>query len=146
MQTKTAIRTVSRLWDEMVDSFSPKDPDTITWEEEHRLVNEAEEAFRALCGRVADRFGLDPDDLLNASRFDDWKQDEMRHKAQMASIPWEPWVDDEGNHHHGRVCHEAWDRGLNCQCIPQAERDRIKNALAREADINDVIGEGWGPY
>ncbi len=46
---------------------------------------------------------------------------------------------------HKPICQEYWDRGLNCMCIPQEEQDRIKAALKRGEDIDDIIDPSWGP-
>lgn len=46
---------------------------------------------------------------------------------------------------HKPICHEYWDRGLNCPCIPQAEQERIASAVARGDDIDNIIDPGWGP-
>jgi len=38
---------------------------------------------------------------------------------------------------HKPICHEYWDRGLNCECIPKEEQDR----LAKGGEVDP----GWGP-
>jgi len=41
-------------------------------------------------------------------------------------------VDDSG---HTAMCHEYWDRGLECQCIPEG----VKDAIRRGANPEDVM-------
>jgi hypothetical protein len=50
-----------------------------------------------------------------------------------------------GEYKHKPICHEYWDRGLNCPCIPEEENQRITQALNRGESIDDVIDAGWGP-
>ncbi len=46
---------------------------------------------------------------------------------------------------HKPICHEYWENGLNCPCIPQEELDRIAAAVKRGDDPRDIIDPGWGP-
>lgn len=58
------------------------------------------------------------------------------------------WIEreDQGWSPHNDKCKEYWDRGLNCPHIPQEEQDRIKSALKRGDDIDDIIDPGWGQF
>lgn len=47
---------------------------------------------------------------------------------------------------HKAVCHEYWERGLNCPCIPQHELNRIAAAVKRGDSVDDIIDPGWGQY
>ena len=56
-----------------------------------------------------------------------------------------PCICNEPPTTHTAMCHEYWDRGLNCMCIPPEENKRIASALKRGESIDDVIDPGWGP-
>ena len=58
---------------------------------------------------------------------------------------WDKLVPAQPESTHKPICHEYWDRGLNCPCIPQAEQDRIKAAIKRGDSVDDIIDPGWGP-
>ncbi len=92
---------------------------------------------------VARRFNITTDDVWHAAQ--DLVHGGEQRKFE-ATTPWEPWTDENGKRRHGRVCHEHFDRGLNCSCIPEAENQRISAALARGDDADDVIGPGWGQF
>ena len=51
----------------------------------------------------------------------------------------------DNDYGHKPICHEYWDRGLNCMCIPPEENKRIASALKRGESIDDIIDPGWGP-
>lgn len=46
-----------------------------------------------------------------------------------------PCICDEPETTHTAVCHEYWDRGLDCQCIPED----VKQALRDGARPEDVM-------
>lgn len=55
-------------------------------------------------------------------------------------------IDPEPESPHNEMCHEYWDRGLNCTHIPPEEQRRIASALRRGDNVDDIIDPGWGQF
>lgn len=92
---------------------------------------------------VARAYHITTNDVWDSAQYLEHVEDQRRDEA---TIPWDAWTDDAGVSHHGRVCFEHHERGLNCSCIPEAEQQRIKAALARGEAADDVIGPEWGQF
>jgi len=105
-----------------------------------KVYEEVEERHADLVARA---FDITPNEVWEAAQELEYGEDKCRFDA---ITPWDPWTDESGKRHHGQVCHEHWERGLNCSCIPVEEQQRIKAALARGDAHDDIIGPGWGQY
>lgn len=150
---KIAVKTFNRIWKEFDKAIQPE-LDGIFPKGEPQwpgdwVANYADEHYDELLELVAEKFGIkkwmhqSPAQVLQ-DYVELYKENQDRKRLE-STVPWEPWTDEDGTHHHGLVCHEHWDRGFNCQCIPEAEQERIKKALQRGDDPADVIDPGWGP-
>jgi hypothetical protein len=105
-----------------------------------RIYEETEQRHLNL---VAFAYHITTDDVWDVSQRLEHDEEARRFAA---TTPWEAYTDDAGVRHHGRLCHEHWDRGLNCSCISEQEQQRIKSALARGDAHDDIIGPGWGQF
>ena len=140
---KHAHKAVERIWtdiDKSIDDEYPREVvDGMDWGAMMRYQSHVDDLYEALVGRVAKRFDVDPEKLYFECEI---AEERTERKRVEVTVPWEPWTDDAGKRHHGRVCMEAWDRGLNCQCIPESVRKdeeyRARHGLG--------VDPGFGPY
>lgn len=85
------------------------------------------------CRLIADRFELPSAEFVSHLVANYWAEMEYRSiPPNERPLPADAWGEDVHSGCHTALCHEYWDRGLDCGCIPEGVKDAIRQGARPE--------------